>query len=63
MRDLFKIHEFRRQDLECEAIANNASKLSYFICGYCTIIQNSNEDKPRLYLLMSEKGFLCCGEG
>lgn len=53
----------RRQDLECKAIANNASNLSYFVCGYCTIIQNPNENKPRFYLLMSEKGFLCYGGG
>lgn len=26
-----------------------------------TIIQNPNEDEPTFYLLMSEKGFLCCG--
>jgi len=60
---LFKIHEYQETGVECKAIANNASNLSYFICGYCTITQNSNEDKPRFYLLMSEKGFLCYGEG
>lgn len=53
----------RRQDLECEVIANSVSSLSYFINGYCTIIQNLNEDEPRFYFLMSEKGFLCYGEG
>lgn len=31
--------------------------------GIGTTIQNPSEDEPTLYLLMSEKGLLCCGGG